>query len=190
MPKIRFHESVQQQLVSADEIKPHPDNYNNGDLDEIRDSVLTSGVYRPVYVNKRTKRIVGGHGLYHTLMDLQQDEESPVIPVSWCSLSPKDELRVVAADNEIAKKARPDIGQLVALLDKLDGDLVGTGVSDDDFERMRESLAEIDDSAGLGEPGLGDDQLSIVVECRDEEQQRDLLERFEAEGLICRPLMM
>lgn len=32
-------------------------------------------------------------------------------------------------------------------------------------------------------------QISIVIECESETHQRDLLERFDAEGLKCRALI-
>jgi hypothetical protein len=34
-----------------------------------------------------------------------------------------------------------------------------------------------------------DEQFLVLIECRDEEQQRDLLRRFATEGLTCRALL-
>lgn len=176
--RIKWHSTVSELLIPADKIKPHPENYNNGDQDEIQTSILRNGVYRPVYVNKRSKRIVGGHGLYHALMELQQDSDQPQVPVAWCSLSETDELRVVAADNEIAKRSRPDTGLLVALLRKLDGDLEGTGVSEFQFEALERQLAHIDTDAGQlaadlsgGSLDLDEGQTRLTVIIASESQE-------------------
>lgn len=40
------------------------------------------------------------------------------------------------------------------------------------------------------DPALGGQAFQIIVECTGEAQQADLLQRFDQEGLICRPLMM
>lgn len=139
--KIKWHESVTPLLVSADSVTPHPENYNNGDDELVEASIRRNGVYRPVYANRRTSRIVGGHALYAKLVELQGgDLASAQVPVAWCSLDDAGERRVVAADNEIAKHARPDDGLLFALLKRLDGDLVGTGVTDDDFVTLQRHL--------------------------------------------------
>jgi hypothetical protein len=40
-----------------------------------------------------------------------------------------------------------------------------------------------------GEVALGPEQWLILVSCRDERQQLELLTRFQAEGLACRALL-
>jgi hypothetical protein len=37
--------------------------------------------------------------------------------------------------------------------------------------------------------GLGPEQWLILITCRDERQQVELLARFQAEGLACRALL-
>jgi hypothetical protein len=49
---IRFHEGVQDLMVSAEAIQPDPRNPNNGDIDAIIESITVNGVYRPVYAAK------------------------------------------------------------------------------------------------------------------------------------------
>jgi hypothetical protein len=58
-------------------------------------------------------------------------------------------------------------------------------------------LAELAEGAGLYAPVDDDasnsefipEQFAIVVECKSEREQLDLLERFSDEGLTCRALL-
>ena len=50
-------------------------------------------------------------------------------------------------------------------------------------------IADDDARAGDTGPQLGALQYRVVVECDGEAQQGELLERFESEGLRCKPLM-
>lgn len=127
---IRFEESLRGQMVPAGDIKPHPDNYNNGDVDEIEQSLILDGCYRPIYASKRTGHILAGHHLYEALLRQGLRE----VPVSWIDTDEAGELRIIAKDNQIARLARPDPGLLLKMLKKVaagEHGLAGTGFNED-----------------------------------------------------------
>jgi len=63
---VRFHDGLAPLMRGIDEVQQHPDNYNNGDLDKIIESVEINGVYRPIYVTMDTDYIVRtGHAGAH-----------------------------------------------------------------------------------------------------------------------------
>ncbi|HVZ20427.1 MAG TPA: hypothetical protein VG871_05160, partial [Vicinamibacterales bacterium] len=68
------------------------------------------------------------------------------------------------------------------ILAELDGDLVGTGV------REKELVSFL---AKVGEPAIPEikSTYSIVVECKGEKQQVQLLKRFQAMGLKTRAIV-
>lgn len=181
---VKLHETAGELLVPADQIKPHPMNPNNGDTEEIMLSMRRNGVYRPVYVQKSTGWILAGHHVYAALLELGAES----VPVAWVDCDAKTADRIVAADNRIAQLARMDDAVLVQLLQGLDGDLAGTGYSDDDMAKL---LGALDDELQYGDADTDEAPAAwgVVVECRDETQQTELLERFSAEGLDCRALM-
>jgi len=90
-------------------------------------------------------------------------------------------------DNRSGELADWDVPVLVETLDSLPDDMIGEmGWNVDEITHMHDKIT--DDGGGTG-PMLGDMEYRIVIECRDEAQQRDLLERLEAEGLDCRAVM-
>ena len=91
-------------MAPIDRVKQHPKNDNNGDVDEIVASMQRTGVYRPIYVSRATGHIVAGNHTYVALLDLG----AKAVPVVWLDLDETQELLILAADNKIARNARPD----------------------------------------------------------------------------------
>ena len=154
---IKWHEGVKDQLVAADTVKPHPENANSADVDVIVESIRRNGVYRPLIVQKRSRYILAGHGTYAALMELQQDDAHPQVPVSLVQCDEATARRIVAVDNRSAARARMDDGLLLQLLTALDGDLIGTGFDDDDLARL-----EVDVNAPFQPIDDDDDSLDSV----------------------------
>lgn len=146
-------------MVDAGSIRPHPMNANNGDVDEIRASMHIVGCYRPVYVSALSGLIVGGHHVYESLLA----EGHTRVPVKMVDCkTPEEELRVLAADNGIARRARMDPGLEIELLTALEATefgLVGTGSDGYDLARLR---SELDDPFHPGAGGGIEEEETYV----------------------------
>jgi hypothetical protein len=90
---------------------------------------------------------------------------------------------IVAADNAIAEKAKRDPDALAELLGGLD-DLEATGYTDADLAKL---LA--DDAGDADDEGEEDPVWGVIITCRDETQQLDLLQKLDAEGLDVRAMV-
>lgn len=136
---IRFDEHLVP-LLTDHEPSPHPFNPNMGDVDEIASSVLLNGCYSPVYVSRRSDLIVKGHHLYLALRELGATRW----PIAWREgLSREDEIRMMLADNKIAKMSVLDRRMEVEALRQLalsDAGIQGTGYRDFELERMAEKV--------------------------------------------------
>ena len=136
---IRFHEHLWD-LLTEHEPEPHPSNPNDGDVDAIMESVVVNGCYAPVWVSRASNRMVKGHHLYLALRELG----SPHWPLVFLeNLTPEDELRIMLADNKIARKARLDVRAEAEAMRRLrDTDLqyAGTGYEDREVQRMTERI--------------------------------------------------
>jgi len=132
---VAFHESLQPLLVDIDSVEPHDSNYNNGDVELITDSIVTNGMYRPIYVQKDTNKIVAGNHTWLACKELGATQ----IPVIMLDMDELTALRVMVGDNEIAKKAQPDTGQLVEILERLNAEcgLLGTGMTELELDQLR-----------------------------------------------------
>lgn len=151
MKAVRFPDRLKPLLVPIREVHQHPDNPNNGDLDELITSIQRFGFVTAITVNAKTGEIVAGNHRYQALLALGATE-IPVIPVeTWES---DDGIGYMIADNEIARRAKMDKSQLLGLLKYLqttEKGLMGTGHNDNTLERLMMDLAQ--DMSRLDTPG-------------------------------------
>lgn len=143
--RIRWHSNVVDDLIDCEQVKPHPQNPNNGDEDEVRESILANGVYRHIYADRKTKQIVAGHTQYAVEIELQLEDgiDRPRVPVSWVDGdNPQHVLKMLSVDNAAARKAKLDKALQLDLLRDLD-DLRGSGYDDDELAAL---AAELDAS--------------------------------------------
>jgi hypothetical protein len=137
---VAVHEALSPLMVDIDTVHQHPDNYNNGDEDAIRESVEMNGLYRPVYAQQSTGHLVAGNHVWAVCKEFGAEQ----IPVVYLDIDDNTAYRIMVGDNWIASLARPDHAGLLTILDRIaatDG-LYGTGVKDTDLDAIRK-LAEI-----------------------------------------------
>lgn len=114
---LRFHPDLEPLLVDITRVRPHPDNPSSGDEDAIEESILVTGMYRPIYVQASTGYILAGNTTYAVCLRLGADR----IPVVWLDVDTPTGLRILLGDNQLARLAlvdqallRPQIEALLA----------------------------------------------------------------------------
>lgn len=137
---VQYHESLDALMEPIDTIIQHPENYNNGAVEEIQASIERVGMYRPIIVARDTREIVAGN---HTWMACKSMGATQ-IPVVWFDGEITEQMIALVGDNTIARLARPDDSQLLSILNDLEaqGELMGTGFEEPDLERMRRSVEQ------------------------------------------------
>jgi hypothetical protein len=176
-------EDLERVTVEIGDLRPHPQNPNNGDQDLINQSIRTHGQFRGLLVSSDNVILAGNH-TYHALMEAGRDR----VVVDRIPLPHDDPqaIEIMLADNRAGDKRKYDDGILAALLGNLkeqQGELDGTLFDQKFLDRL---LNEEDVKSG--ELNL-DLEYKVVVDCRDEGHQRELLDRFEAEGLQVKALI-
>lgn len=136
---VKFHDDLEKLMVPIDDVVPAPYNYNNGDVEAIKESIEVNGMYRPVYVRGNGDILVGNH----TWMACKELGATK-IPVVRLDVDDVHAKKIMYADNKIASLARPDPGmELILLREIKDAEgLRGTGITDRDLEVL-EALNEI-----------------------------------------------
>jgi hypothetical protein len=162
----------------------NPRKISAHDLDALGRSMKTFGVVEPIIVNERTGRVVGGH----QRVKAAKREGIKSLPVHYVDLDEVQERQLNVALNRISGEWAEDLlAKLISEISAEGGDLTLTGFDDDEIARyigtMNEQAAQ-DTSAQLG--GL---VYRVIVDATGESHQRELLARFEVEGLICRALI-
>lgn len=143
---VAYHDDLDRLLVDIDAVGPHPENYNNGDIDKIVDSIEHNGMYRPVYVQRSTGWIIAGNHTWYACKQLDAEQ----IPVVYLDIDDNRAKAIMVADNHLASLARPDPGLMLNLLQSLEDAQMrtDTGVDDREMENLK-ALAENSLDAGF-----------------------------------------
>jgi hypothetical protein len=168
--------------VSTDDLRPHPSNPKNGDIDAIAESLRVNQQYRPIVIAQDGTILAGNH-TYMATMSLGRDRIAAVrLPISPDS---PEALRIMLADNRTADLGNYDDGVLAELLATLDGmesGLLGTGYDQDDLAKM---LASLDEPLDLDGHPYGNVYM-LIVTCRNEKEQTDLITELNDRGINVR----
>lgn len=177
MKAVRFSKSLEPLLVPIDQVRQHPDNPNNGDDENLAESIKINGFVTACTADANTGYLVAGNTRYRTLLALGATQ----IPIIWeDSWTEEGAVRYLIGDNASARRAVMDEAQLLALLGNLretELGLIGTSVTESDYEKMLIQFAnvqDVPDMSGFGGPGQGVLGLfQIVMDFPDNEAERD-----------------
>ncbi|MFI6326595.1 ParB N-terminal domain-containing protein [Nonomuraea sp. NPDC050556] len=175
--------------VDVAELTNHPGNYRRGNIDVIAESLRVNGQYRPLVVQKSTGHIVAGNHTYRAALRLGW----PVVAATLLDLEEEDALRILAVDNASSDQAENDEAELAQLLSRIaeeQGSLQGTGWTDEGLADLLDKMSEkLDVEEGDAPVDVHEVVWGVVITCRDEDQQLELLRRLDDEGLAVRALM-
>ena len=173
----------------------HERNYNkhsDAQIADLRESLRQFGQVRSIVVqaHKHAKRftIVAGEGI-STAARLEGFKElrADVIPASW---SKARVLAYLAADNELARHGDPDQDQLAAIVrDVMEAEGEALAQLAAGEKRALDALLKRANGNENTPPPNLKEQWMILIECENETEQADLLERFSQEGMKCRALI-
>jgi len=137
--------SLDVRTTPIQDLKPHPQNPRNGDIDAIKESLLANGQFKPI-VAAADGTIIAGNHTYAAAMALGWDSLSVVhMPIPWDSPRAK---HIMLADNRTSDLGLYDDSLLLSLLRDIDEEdsLLGTGYTIDDLDDL---TAKIDEAAPL-----------------------------------------
>lgn len=121
--------------------------------------------------------------------DARRTAETETVPARLGSWSEHEAHQLAIADNKIPEYSEWDNEKLAELLDGYTrAEVEAVGYEGKELSRLFASLKEDCDEPD-GKSVLSGLSFRVVVDCVGEEHQQELLERFETEGLICRPLI-
>ena len=172
-------------------------NARQGDVDVIKESMRTNGVFQPIIVQAQTGKVIAGNHRLRAMRELHREA-----PDSWPSkvsvipldVTDEEALRIHLADNKTSDDAEWDIRALVAQLDEVTAQpsgLTGTGFDEDDLNDLRDQLYGDDAEERLNE--VGDDEpyhekWELVISCSSEEDQEQKFEKLTELGFEPRAL--
>lgn len=172
-------------LVNIDDPILHPRNARQGDVGAIADSIQKNGLFGAIVVQRSSGLVVKGNHTLKACRTLGMKQ----IPALVADIDDATARRFLIADNRTADLAAYDELLLADTLREIAAENEGTlnesgvGYDDDDLDEMLKRLA-----AGTGpldvSPQLsGKLEHRLVILCRNEAHQAELLARFTDEGL-------
>ena len=125
----------QTQMVPVGLLKPYDKNPRKGNVKAIAESLKTNKQYRPIVVQKSTKKILAGNHTYKAAKQLGWSQ----IAVVMVDVTDEEAKRIVLADNRTNDLAEYD-NQVLAELLKDIGDSTGTGYNAADVEALLSTM--------------------------------------------------
>ena len=162
-------------------------NAKKGNVDEIKKSLGTTGQYRTIVVNRgtytaRENEVLAGNHTLKAARELGWTE----IAVNLVDVDDDQARKINLVDNRTSDLGTYDKDLLAAEIAQLQS-LHGSGYSQEDLDRL---LADDDDPLDSGHEESYTNRWELVVECTDEEHQRELYAKFMEEGLTVRVLSL
>ncbi len=169
----------------------------------ITQSVRRFGFVEAMTLDERTQRLVAGHGRVDILKMLKARGKKPpdgvqldaagewLVPVQrgWASKDDVEARAYVVASNKTSEaggwKKDELAEELAAIADDSMLSLLGTGFDEHELDRL------LDDGAPEKKPRNTNRNavFQVLIEVDSEEALAALLERFDKEGIKCRPLL-
>lgn len=166
---------------------PYPQNartHSKDQVEQIAASMLEFGWTVPILVDE-DDGIIAGHGRLLAADKLGWTEGPVMVARGWTDAQKR---AYVLADNQLALNADWDRSLLkleLTELKALDFDLPMIGFDLKDLIRLGIEEAPPADAS----PQLNNLEYSVVIRCRDEEHQVELMTRLEQEGITCQALI-
>ena len=189
----KFADKIVHQRV--DELVPYARNsrtHSDEQVAQIAASIREFGFTNPVLVDDQGG-IVAGHGRVLAAKQIGMDTV-PTICVGW--LSEKQRRAYVIADNQLALNAGWDDAVLASELDDLLADDFDLQLIGFDPETLDDILAGANnDSAAGAEPaetsaGINyQEKFAVLVDCKNESDQRRVFDKLTTDGLSCKVLV-
>ena len=139
------------ELVPIEKTKPHPRNYrehSDEQIEHLCQSILEHDVYKNAVI-ARDGTVLAGHGVRLALLRLGR-AHIPAVRLPLRADSPQA-LKILAADNEIAKLAKDDEEALFDILSQIHeatpAGLLGTGYDEDSIAALVAALKDAQPSA-------------------------------------------
>jgi ParB-like chromosome segregation protein Spo0J len=167
----------------------NPKPIRPSDVREMGKSIRRFGFGAPIVARLANGEVIEGHLRLAAAIQLKLER----VPVRYLDIT-EDEAHLLALAALKFEDRRPkdeeQIAEVLADLAQRNVDLSdGTSFADRELDKILGTIVAPGHSpqpTGKASTGL---VYRIVVDCTDEAHQAELMERFDAEGIVCRPLM-
>jgi hypothetical protein len=166
--------------MKISELKPWAKNprQNSKAVGPVALSIQRFGFGNPILARLANREVIGGH----TRLLAAEKLGMETVPVRLLDISEEDAHLLALADNKLGEISAWDDAALTALLAEMDpGELDLIGFTEKDLAKL------LDESGGT--PPSYAPIFHVLVECRDEAHQAEVLEKLTALEIPCKALL-
>lgn len=120
--------SMEERFVGMDQVRCHPDNPRVGSIERIKKSLIKSGQFRPLIVQRSTGYIVKGNHTYKAMKQLGFTE----CQIALVDIDDTKALKIVLCDNAASDKSFTDMPAVMDILSTLPS-IEGSGYTEPDL---------------------------------------------------------
>ncbi len=183
-------------VISIADLTPDPNNarkHTPRNVGAIEDSLQEVGAARSIVIDENnvvlagnaTIEAAGNVGIEHAR--IVEADGNEIIAVRRRGLTPEQKTRLALADNRAAELATWDPSVLAEINAQSPELLAGFFTEDELTKLLTGSAPSPAEDAETNV--LGGMTYQIIVQCRDEQHQAELLARFDAESITCKALI-
>lgn len=179
-------------MVPITSLVPWPGNPRRNDgapVNAVVDSIRRFGFGSPILARRETGEIIAGHTRVKAARALGMIE----VPVRYMDLDENEAHALALADNRIGELATWDDEGLASVLTELRDvgtEIGGLGWDEAGLDAVLSPDRAPDSGNRTPDPALPEGmQYRVLVKVADENAQVALIERLEAEGYACQPLI-
>lgn len=157
---------------------------NDPAVQKVADAIRRFGFGAPIVARLQDKRVIAGHTRLKAakLLGLKR------VPVRFRDVTEREAELMALSDNKLGEIAEWDEEALSVQLRGMSFDEAASAGWD--WKELGKLAGDsLNDAIGGGGDGKGL-TYSVLIDCADEDEQTVLLERFEAEGIKCKPLVL
>lgn len=172
--------------VKASELRPHPKNWRTHPAaqQEALRGVLAEIGYAGALLARElddgSLELIDGHLRADTTPDAD-------VPVLVLDLDEREAAKLLALHDPLTAMAEKNEEVLAGLLDMVETENGAVRAMIDTMRGKRESPVDVPEADPVGDVVIPE-AFQVVIECRDEAEQRNVFERMVGEGYACRLL--
>lgn len=185
---MRIEKKKLAQLIPTDY---NPRKISNTELEKLKRSIMTYGYNDPIIINTKNNHIIAGNQRFKILNELNQLTEYNYdeIDVILLELDENNEKAFNIAHNKISGEFDEDkVNEILLELSLDDFDITLTGFD------LNMDVEDINSAIGLSENTKTIDTLiqtrQVVIDCKNEQEQKELYTRLKEEGYKCQTLTL
>jgi ParB/RepB/Spo0J family partition protein len=176
--------------LDIDLLKPaiyNPRKIKPEQLEDLVRSIKQFGFVDPVVVRLNDNMIIGGHQRYEAAKILKYK----TVPVVQLDISDNDAKVLNLALNKISGDwDKPKLSELIKELNlDINIDATLSGFNNEEIDKLLNDLALRDGIEAEDQTDLLSSEYQVVITCKNEEEQLQILDKLQEEGYNCRPLI-